>query len=115
MRRSALIIFIQTDWRLAGPLILWMLVYVSALFYFVPRSFIPPEDQGYLVVAVQLLEGHVLQPVIQREAQRLLQSEVKASDLLSGDHAKSNVGEARAVTVAALEAEIDCPTDDQGK
>jgi len=33
----------------------------------------------------------------------------------SGDHAKPNVGEARAVTVAALEAEIDRPTDDQGK
>src|ERR1700746_1237322 len=33
----------------------------------------------------------------------------------SGDHAKSNVGEARAVTVAALEAEIDSPTDDQGE
>src|SRR5260370_26597633 len=33
----------------------------------------------------------------------------------SGDHAKPNVGEARAVTVATLEAEIDRPTDDQGK
>src|SRR6202795_71963 len=33
----------------------------------------------------------------------------------SGDHAKPNVGEARAVTVAALEAEIDRPTGDQGK
>jgi len=33
----------------------------------------------------------------------------------SGDHAKPNVGEARAVTVAAVEAEIDRPTDDQGK
>ena len=32
-----------------------------------------------------------------------------------GEHAKPNVGEARTVTVAALEAEIDCPTDDQGK
>jgi ATP-binding cassette, subfamily B, multidrug efflux pump len=34
---SALFIFAQTDWRLACPLILWILVYVSALFYFVPR------------------------------------------------------------------------------
>src|ERR1700738_4413837 len=33
----------------------------------------------------------------------------------SGDHAKPNVGEARAVTVATLEAEIDRPTNDQGK
>src|SRR6266851_1439499 len=33
----------------------------------------------------------------------------------SGDHAKPNVGKARAVTVATLEAEIDRPTDDQGK
>src|SRR4029077_17823012 len=33
----------------------------------------------------------------------------------SGDHAKPNVGEAGAVTVAALEAEIDRATDDQGK
>ena len=30
---SALIIFAQTDWRLACPLILWILIYVSALFY----------------------------------------------------------------------------------
>src|SRR5712675_2360253 len=33
----------------------------------------------------------------------------------SGDHTKPNVGEARAVTVATLEAEIDRPTDDQGE
>src|SRR6478752_5354535 len=32
-----------------------------------------------------------------------------------GEHAKPNVGEARTVTVAALEAEIDRATDDQGK
>jgi ATP-binding cassette subfamily B multidrug efflux pump len=34
---SALFIFAQTDWRLAGPLALWIAVYVSALSYFVPR------------------------------------------------------------------------------
>jgi ATP-binding cassette, subfamily B, multidrug efflux pump len=34
---SALFIFIATDWRLACPLVLWILVYVSALFFFVPR------------------------------------------------------------------------------
>jgi ATP-binding cassette, subfamily B, multidrug efflux pump len=34
---SALVIFAETDLRLAGPLILWILVYVSALSYFVPR------------------------------------------------------------------------------
>src|SRR5688572_30615650 len=33
----------------------------------------------------------------------------------SGDHAKASVGEAGAVAVAALQAEIDRPTDDQGK
>jgi ATP-binding cassette, subfamily B, multidrug efflux pump len=34
---SALFIFARTDWRLACPLILWILVYVSVLSYFVPR------------------------------------------------------------------------------
>jgi ATP-binding cassette subfamily B multidrug efflux pump len=34
---SALVIFAETDLRLAGPLIVWILVYVSALSYFVPR------------------------------------------------------------------------------
>ncbi len=34
---SALFIFAQTDWRLAGPLGLWIAVYISALSYFVPR------------------------------------------------------------------------------
>jgi ATP-binding cassette subfamily B multidrug efflux pump len=34
---SALIIFAQADWRLAGPLALWILAYVAALVYFVPR------------------------------------------------------------------------------
>ena len=34
---SALFIFAQTDWRLAGPLALWIVVYVLALSYFVPR------------------------------------------------------------------------------
>src|SRR5271170_7210434 len=34
---SALIIFAETDWRLAGPLALWIAVYVFALSYFVPR------------------------------------------------------------------------------
>jgi hypothetical protein len=42
-------------------------------------------------------------------------SGIVVAEARSGDHAKSNVGEARAVTVAALEAEIDRPTDDQGK
>ncbi|MGB3582040.1 MAG: ABC transporter ATP-binding protein, partial [Roseiarcus sp.] len=30
-------IFAQTDWRLAGPLGLWIAIYISALSYFVPR------------------------------------------------------------------------------
>jgi ATP-binding cassette subfamily B multidrug efflux pump len=34
---SALFIFAETDWRLAGPLALWIAVYVFALAYFVPR------------------------------------------------------------------------------
>jgi ATP-binding cassette subfamily B multidrug efflux pump len=34
---SALFIFARTDWRLACPLVLWILIYVSALLYFVPR------------------------------------------------------------------------------
>jgi ATP-binding cassette subfamily B multidrug efflux pump len=34
---SAPFIFAQTDWRLAGPLALWITVYVFALAYFVPR------------------------------------------------------------------------------
>jgi ATP-binding cassette subfamily B multidrug efflux pump len=34
---SALFIFARTDWRLACPLILWILIYVSVLSYFVPR------------------------------------------------------------------------------
>jgi ATP-binding cassette subfamily B multidrug efflux pump len=34
---SALFIFAETDWRLAGPLALWIAVYVFALSYFVPR------------------------------------------------------------------------------
>jgi ATP-binding cassette, subfamily B, multidrug efflux pump len=34
---SALIIFARLDWRLACPLILWILVYLSTLSYFVPR------------------------------------------------------------------------------
>jgi ATP-binding cassette, subfamily B, multidrug efflux pump len=34
---GALFIFARTDWRLACPLILWMLFYVAALSYFVPR------------------------------------------------------------------------------
>jgi hypothetical protein len=33
----------------------------------------------------------------------------------SGKYAKHYIRVARAITVAALEAEIDCPTDDQGK
>jgi ATP-binding cassette subfamily B multidrug efflux pump len=34
---SALFIFARTDWRLACPLVLWILIYVSVLSYFVPR------------------------------------------------------------------------------
>ena len=34
---SALFIFARTDWRLACPLILWILIYLSALSHFVPR------------------------------------------------------------------------------
>ena len=34
---SALFIFAETDWRLACPLVLWIVVYVFALSYFVPR------------------------------------------------------------------------------
>ena len=34
---SALFIFARTDWRLACPLVLWILIYVSSLSYFVPR------------------------------------------------------------------------------
>jgi ATP-binding cassette, subfamily B, multidrug efflux pump len=34
---SALIIFLQTDWRLACPLAIWIVTYISALSYFVPR------------------------------------------------------------------------------
>jgi ATP-binding cassette, subfamily B, multidrug efflux pump len=34
---SALVIFAQTDWRLACPLALWVVGYVSSLLYFVPR------------------------------------------------------------------------------
>jgi ATP-binding cassette subfamily B multidrug efflux pump len=34
---SALFIFARTDLRLAGPLLLWIVVYASALSYFVPR------------------------------------------------------------------------------
>jgi ATP-binding cassette, subfamily B, multidrug efflux pump len=34
---SALFIFARTDWRLACPLTLWIVVYVLALSYFVPR------------------------------------------------------------------------------
>ena len=37
------------------------------------------------------------------------------AEVRPGDHAKHCIGEARAVAVAALEAEIDCPADDQGK
>src|SRR5712672_2785400 len=37
------------------------------------------------------------------------------AEAVSGDHTKPNVGKARAVTVATLEAEIDRPKDDQGK
>ncbi len=34
---SALFVFARTDWRLACPLALWIVVYVSALSFFVPR------------------------------------------------------------------------------
>jgi ATP-binding cassette, subfamily B, multidrug efflux pump len=34
---SALVIFAKADWRLAGPLALWIIAYVTALSYFVPR------------------------------------------------------------------------------
>jgi ATP-binding cassette, subfamily B, multidrug efflux pump len=34
---SALVIFAQTDWRLVCPLALWILTYIAALSYFVPR------------------------------------------------------------------------------
>src|ERR1700722_19986131 len=42
-------------------------------------------------------------------------SRLIVAEARSGDHAKPNVGETRAVTVATLEAEIDRPTDEQGK
>ena len=34
---SSLVIFAQTDWRLACPLALWILAYVATLRHFVPR------------------------------------------------------------------------------
>ncbi|HSN22041.1 MAG TPA: multidrug efflux RND transporter permease subunit [Usitatibacter sp.] len=34
---------------------------VAGLFYFVPRSFIPPEDQGYLISSIILPDGASLQ------------------------------------------------------
>ncbi|HET9469648.1 MAG TPA: efflux RND transporter permease subunit, partial [Usitatibacter sp.] len=34
---------------------------VAGLFYFVPRSFIPPEDQGYLISSILLPDGASLQ------------------------------------------------------
>ena len=37
------------------------------------------------------------------------------AEVRSGDHAKPYIGEARTVAVAALEAEIDRPADDQGR
>ncbi|HXW21105.1 MAG TPA: ABC transporter ATP-binding protein [Roseiarcus sp.] len=34
---SALVIFAKADWRLAGPLAVWIIAYVTALSFFVPR------------------------------------------------------------------------------
>jgi len=38
-----------------------VLLAVAALFYFVPRSFVPPEDQGYLISSIILPDGASLQ------------------------------------------------------
>ncbi|HZZ94846.1 MAG TPA: multidrug efflux RND transporter permease subunit [Usitatibacter sp.] len=38
-----------------------VLVALGALFYLVPRSFIPPEDQGYLISSILLPDGASLQ------------------------------------------------------
>ena len=44
-----------------------------------------------------------------------LKSGLVVAEVRSGEQTKHYIGEARAVTVAALEAEIDCPTGEQGK
>ncbi|MGE5616617.1 MAG: efflux RND transporter permease subunit, partial [Bacillota bacterium] len=52
---------------------------VGLLFHFVPRSFIPPEDQGYLISSILLPDGASLQ--------RTQKTGAQFQDLLNQDHA----------------------------
>ena len=45
---SALIIFAETDWRLACPLALWIAGYVAALAYFIPRIRRRSQDLAHM-------------------------------------------------------------------
>jgi multidrug efflux pump len=56
----------SVNWALARRLVSWLIflavvAVLGALFYFVPRSFIPTEDQGYLISSILLPDGASLQ------------------------------------------------------
>src|ERR1700687_2962019 len=70
-------------------------------------------SEAHIGPALKALQSVPFDQVMAEPAEAV--SRLIVAEARSGDHAKPNVGEARAVTVATLEAEIDRPTDDQGK
>jgi len=87
-------------WRVAAiSFFILLLVVVGALFVHIPGSFVPAEDQGYIITAVQLPDGATLERTMTTTAQlRGMMSDneaiadtfiVNGFDLISGSN-KSN-------------------------
>src|SRR4030095_11122485 len=74
----------------------------------------PRQDQiqGQIDLGLEALQPALFDEVIAELAES--KSGRVVAEARSGDRAKQYIGVARAVAVAALEAAIDCPTDDQG-
>lgn len=87
-------------WRISSLMFfVALLVVVAFLFWRIPGSFVPPEDQGYIITAVQLPDGATLERTMKTTAQlRGMMSKneaienifiVNGFDLISGSN-KSN-------------------------
>src|SRR4029077_4879159 len=76
----------------------------------------PRQDEtseAHIGPGLKALQSALFDEVMAEPAES--KSGLVVAEARSRDHAKPNIGEARAVTIASLEAKIDRPTDDQGK
>ena len=100
---SALVIFAQADWRLGCPLALWILAYVAALAYFVPRIRAPLRAIAHMraIVTGRIVDSYTNIQTVKLFA-HLEREDDHAREALV-DHTAAFQGQTRLITLMNLD------------